>query len=120
MASTGGLAFAAAQRVVDRVHRHAAVVRLLAEVTGAASLADRDVLVLEIADLTDRRVAANVHLAHLARGETQRGPIPFTSNELRAGAGGADHLAALALFELDVVDHGAEGDLRQREGIAHQ
>src|ERR1700739_4589177 len=46
MASARCLAFAAAQRVIDRVHRHAAVVRHFSEVTGAAGLADGDVLVL--------------------------------------------------------------------------
>src|SRR5690606_199612 len=35
--------------------------------------------------------------------------------ELRTGAGGADHLAALADLELDVVDHGAERHLAERQ-----
>src|SRR5687768_10101894 len=120
MTAAGGLAFTAAERVVDRVHGDAAVMRLLAEVTGAAGLADRHVLVLEIADLSDRRIAANVDFAHLARGKTQRGPVALTRDQLCADARGTDHLAALAFLQLHVVDHGAEGDLRQREGIAHQ
>src|SRR5688572_17165560 len=120
MTAAGGLAFTTAEGVVDGVHRHAAVMRLLAEVAGAAGLAVADVLVLEIADLADRGVAARVHLAHLAGGQTERGPVAFTGDQLRARAGRTDHLAALAFLQLDVVDDRAQGDLRQRQGIAHQ
>src|SRR5260370_2536666 len=57
-----GLAFAAAERVVHRVHRDAADVRPLPEPAAPARLADRDVLVIEVADLADRRVALDVDL----------------------------------------------------------
>src|SRR4051812_17982079 len=43
-----GLALTAAERVIDRVHRHAADVRADAQPPAAAGLADRDVLVVEI------------------------------------------------------------------------
>src|SRR5687767_7676458 len=100
MTATRGFALAAAERVVDRVHGNAAVVRLLAEVTGPAGLAVGHVLVLEVSDLADGGVAAHVHLAHLAGGETERGPVALTGHELRAGAGGTDHLPALAFLQL--------------------
>ena len=51
------LALAAAHGVVDRVHRDAAHVRALALPARAAGLADAHVLVLEVADLADRRLA---------------------------------------------------------------
>src|SRR5207342_857977 len=35
-----------------------------------------------------------------------------------AGAGGAGHLAALAGAQLDVVDHGADRDVAQGQGVA--
>src|SRR5688572_4605453 len=104
MTAAGGLAFTTAQRMVDRVHGHAAVVRALAEVTGASCFSDGHVLVLEVAHLTDGRVAAHVHFAHLARGETERGPVALASHELRGGAGGTNHLSALAFLQLDVVN----------------
>src|SRR5215213_2876597 len=106
--AAGGLALAAAQGVVDRVHRHAAVVWALAEVASPAGLADRDVLVLEVADLADGRVAAYVHLAHLARGEAEGGPVAFASHQLRRGACRAGHLRALAFLQLDAVHRRAE------------
>src|SRR6266851_7954708 len=46
MASAGGLALTTAERMIDRVHRHAAHVRPLAEPAAAARLADRHVLVI--------------------------------------------------------------------------
>ncbi len=53
--AAGGLAFTTTERVVDRVHGHAAHVRTLAQPAAAAGLADRHVLVVEVADLADRR-----------------------------------------------------------------
>ena len=92
----------------------------LPQVARASGLADRHVLVLEVADLADRGVAADVHLAHLARRKTERRPVAFARHELRAGAGRTDHLAALAFLQLDVVNRRAEGDLRQRQRVADQ
>src|SRR4029079_13799457 len=80
----------------------------------------RDVLVLEVPDLADRGVAADVHLAHLAARETERRPIALAGHELRGRAGGADHLVALPFLQLDVVNRRAEGDLRERQGIADE
>src|SRR5688572_20591854 len=70
-----GLAFAAAERMVDRVHRHAAHVRLLAQPARPAGLADRDVLVVDVADLADRRQAVGVDLPDLARGHLDGGVV---------------------------------------------
>src|SRR3954466_9528636 len=50
MAPARRLAFTAAKRVVDRVHRHAAHVRALAEPAAPPCLADRHVLVIDISD----------------------------------------------------------------------
>jgi hypothetical protein len=106
--------------MIDRIHRHAAVVRHFSQVTRAAGLADRNVFVIEISDLADRRVAAVVHLAHLARGKSQGRPLAFASHELRARAGRASHLSALPLLQLDVVNHRAEGDAGKRKRVADQ
>src|SRR5439155_18221559 len=57
MAPARGLAFAAAQRMIDRVHGDAAHVRALAEPAAASGLADRYVLVIDVADLADRSEA---------------------------------------------------------------
>src|SRR5688500_12945337 len=52
--AAGGAALTAAHRVIDRVHRRAAVVRLAAHVPLAAGLAQRDVHVFGVADRADR------------------------------------------------------------------
>src|SRR5271165_534989 len=46
-----GLAFTAAMRMVDWIHRDAAIMRTLAQPPRASCLADRDVLMIEIAHL---------------------------------------------------------------------
>src|SRR5688572_24047095 len=72
-----GLAFAAAERVIHRVHRDAAHVRALAEPAAAARLPDRHVLVVDVADLPDRRDALDADLADLAGGHLDRGVLPL-------------------------------------------
>ena len=120
MTSTGGLSFTAAERMIDRVHRDAAIVRHLAEVTRAACFADRDILVLEVSDTADRGVAAHVNLAHLARREPQRRPLALAGHELRRRSRRTRHLSALAFLQLDVVDRRAERHAQERKRIADE
>src|ERR1043165_8098680 len=54
MPAAGRLALAAAERMVDRIHRHAAHVGALPQPAAAARLSDGHVLVIEVADLPDR------------------------------------------------------------------
>src|ERR1051325_3763638 len=61
------LALAAAVRVVDGFHRGAAHRRALALPAAAARLASGDVLVVDVADLPDRRPARQRDAAQLAR-----------------------------------------------------
>src|SRR5258708_13791947 len=67
MASAGGLAFAAAVRMVHRVHGHAAVHRLLAQPDVASRFADGNVFVVYVSDLAHGGPTVNPHLARLAR-----------------------------------------------------
>jgi hypothetical protein len=50
-------AFAAAVRVIDRIHRNAAIVRALAQPALAPGLAERNVFVIDVAHLPDGRHA---------------------------------------------------------------
>src|SRR4029078_1913796 len=70
-ASRRRAAFAAAMRVVDRVHRYAAHRRLDAAPALAARLADRFEVVLFVADFTDGGAAFHVHPADLALAQPQ-------------------------------------------------
>src|SRR5579863_4340242 len=47
--------FAAAMRMIDRVHRNAAIVRALAQPALTSRLAERNVFVIAVADNADRR-----------------------------------------------------------------
>src|SRR5450759_3297634 len=75
--SARGLAFAAAVRVVDRVHGHAAIVRTLAQPARAPGLADGNVFVVQVANLPDRRHAIDQDAARLARGQLEQRVVAF-------------------------------------------
>src|SRR5258705_10178881 len=120
VAAAGRLALAAAERVVHRVHRDAADVRTLAEPAAASRLADRHVLVIEVADLADRRQALDVDLANLARRHAHAGVVALARDQLHRGAGAARNLAALARLQLHVVNLRAERNVLQPQTVARQ
>src|SRR5437870_8611529 len=77
------LALAAAHRVVDRVHDRAAHGGPEALPAHAPGLADRDVLVIEVADLAHGGHAVERDQPHLARGQPQRRAVPLLGQQLR-------------------------------------
>ena len=66
MTTTGCTTLTTTVRVVNRVHCDAAVMRTLANPAAATSLAECLIFVIEIANLTDRCVAIDQHLANFA------------------------------------------------------
>src|ERR1700754_4380115 len=96
MASARAAAFAAAERVIDRIHGDATVVRFAAEPAVAARLADRDVHVIGVRDRADVREALAEHQTLLAGIEPQDDVLLIASDDLRVGAGRARELPALA------------------------
>src|SRR6478609_5747872 len=110
--STGGLALTTTVRVVDGVHRDTTDGRADALPALAAGLAPVDVRLLGVADLADRRAAARVDVADLARGETQLGVGAVLRDETHRGARRAGELGAPAGTELDRVHD------RTREDVA--
>ena len=117
-APDGRLAFAAAVRVVVRVHHGAADGRPPAHVALAAGLADLQVLVVDVADLAHRGHAPERHVAQLARRQPQQREAVLLGHQLRHDAGRAGELRALAGVQLHIVDEGADRDALQREGVA--
>src|SRR5256714_15626476 len=67
MTPARGAALAAAMRMIDRIHRDAAIVRHAPHPALAARLADRDVHVIGVRHRADGRHAAAEHQALLAR-----------------------------------------------------
>src|SRR5262245_14378477 len=116
--AAGGLALAAAERVVDRVHGHSADGRALALPPHPAGLAPADVRLLGIADLADRRPAPDVDIADLTRGHPQLGVRTLLGHQLHARAGRSRDLGSAAGTQLDRVHHGADRDVAQRQAVA--
>src|SRR5215467_3644275 len=113
-----GAAFAAAVRVIDRVHCRAANGRADAAPALRTGLAELAQVVFGIADFADRRAAVGRHLAHLAGAKAQRGVAAFARDQLHRGAGAARELRALARLHLDAVHGRADRDVAQRQRIA--
>src|SRR5690606_7574818 len=83
-----------------------------------AGLAPVDVGLLGVTHLADRRAAAQVDVADLARGHAQLGVGPVLGDELDARAGGPGDLRATTGLELDRVDRRTGGDVAQRQVVA--
>ena len=113
-----GLAFAAAVRMVVGVHNGTTDSRAPAHMAFAAGFADRDVFMVDVADLADAGEAVDIDVALFAGGQADQGVIPFLRHQLRHVAGGADQLGALAGIELDAVDESTERDVRERQRVA--
>ncbi len=84
----------------------------------AACLADVDQVVLAVADDADGGAALDRDHSHLTGRETKGGVLAFLGHELCGIAGSADHLAALAREQLDVVYESTDRDDREREAVA--
>src|SRR5262249_20333074 len=98
--TTGGPALTTPLRVGDRVHGDATDGRADALPAVAAGLAPVDVRLLGVAHLADRRAAARIDVADLARGQTQLGVRAVLRDEADRGAGRARHLGASARTQL--------------------
>ena len=114
----GRLALAAAVGMVARVHHDAAHLGSLAKVSGPPGLAQVLVLVVQVGDLADGGHAPDADPADLAGGQPDLGVVALLGQELGGDPGRTDDLAALARDELDVVDRGAERDVRDRQRVA--
>src|SRR4029453_16650110 len=115
---TLALALATTHRVVHRVHDGAAHGRAEAAPAHAPGLADRDVLVVEVADLADGGHAVYGDQPDLARGQSQRGAVAFLGEQLRLGSGAAAELGAAARVQLDVVHQRADRDVADGQRVA--
>src|SRR5690242_10917163 len=94
--AAGGPALAAAHRVADRVHRHAAVVRLAALPALAPGLAQTDGHVFGVGDRADRGPAVGADAADLAGRQRDLRPVGLAGGQGRAAPGGAADLPSAA------------------------
>src|SRR5690606_12894428 len=92
----GRLAFAAAVRVVDGVHRGAAHLGPAALPARPARLTQLHQRVLRVADLAHRGHAVRRYPAHLPGRQPQKAVLLFLRHQLRRRTGAAHHLPAPA------------------------
>src|SRR6266404_3741485 len=118
VAAGSGLAFAAAVRMVDRIHRHAAHCRAYSAPAHASGLADGLEVVLFVADFPAGGAAVDVHLADLAGTQAQLRIGAFARQQLHRGPRGTRQLRAFAGQHFDAVDRGAHRHIAQRQRIA--
>src|SRR3546814_19319775 len=93
MAAARGAAFAAAVRVVDRVHGNAAHRRTLAEPAVATGLAELGVGLVRVRHRADRSHALGAHHAHLPGAESPQPVAGIAAHKLHVGTGGPHHLS---------------------------
>ncbi len=119
MAAALGAAFAAAVGMVDGIHGRAADVGAAAHPAFAAGLAQHDAHVVGVAQGADGRPAGGRHAADFSAGEVDLGPIGVAGGQGGPAPGRAAQHAAPARQHLDIVDVHPQGNLRQRQAVAH-
>ncbi len=87
MATAGGFAFAAAVRVVNRIHYNAANFRSSSYPACSSGFSQTDVFVFDISDLSDGCRADNRNFANFARRHTHLRVIAFFGDELGKNTG---------------------------------
>ena len=112
------LTFTTAVGVVAGVHDGTTAAGANAHVALAASLAQVDVLVVDVGNLTDDCGAVQGHVAHLTGGQTNQSVAILLSHQLSHVASGTNQLSAAAGIQLDVVDDGTDGDVLEGQAVA--
>ena len=104
--------------MVAGVHNSTTAAGTHAHVALAACLAQVDVLVVDVGNLTDDCGAVHGHVAHLTRGQTNQSVAILLSHQLSHVASGTNQLSAAAGIQLDVVDDGTNGDVLEGQAVA--
>ena len=95
MPPAGASAFTTAEGMVNGVLSDTTDFRTAVEPAVAAGLAEMNVLMADVAYLTDSGDAGGEDLAHFAGRQTQEDVLVFLADKLSVGAGGAAHLPGM-------------------------
>src|SRR6266850_3305236 len=113
-------AFASAVRMIDRIHYHATHGWANSHVARASGLSNRNVFMVQVAHLTDRRYAVDVYQPNFTRRKFHMGVAAFLRHKLRRRSRAASHLRAFSGAKLDVVNGRTERNVSQGQRIADQ
>ena len=119
MTTAGRSAFAAAHRMVNRIHGHAAHRGLTPHPATATGFADRNCIMFNIADLTDRGEDKFSFTNRTSLdGILQVSKLALFNHQLNHRAGRASHLGASARLQFHIVNERARRNLANRHRIA--
>jgi len=118
MATTLRSAFTTTVRVVDGVHRRTTNVRTTSQPTGTAGLAQANVHVIAVSDLTDRGTTGARNTANFAAWQQQLSPVGFPSLERRLSARTAAHDGTATGTHFDATNRGSQRNILQRQAVA--
>src|SRR5438270_10255367 len=99
--------FAAAMRMINGIHRRTAHMGSLPEPSAASGLADRDILVFDVAGLPDGGATLGQHHALFSRWEFEQGKLALLGHKLSLSTGAARQLRTFARPHFNRVDHSA-------------
>ena len=105
-------------RVIGGVHNDTTDRWALTQVAAAAGFTDFDVLVLLVADNTERSRTVFINKADFAARQANLGIAVIAAHQLGAVAGAADHLGAAAKLHLNSVNGAADRDILKWQAVA--
>src|SRR5574340_658661 len=104
--------------MINGVHDHPSDLGTFAEPACPARFTDTDILMVDIADLSDGGLAFHEDLPDLAGGKSNLCISLFFGHQLAVSAGGSDQLSPLADLQFQIMDQRPQGNVLQRYGIA--
>jgi hypothetical protein len=111
------LSFAAAMRVVDRIHHDTTHMRASAQPSIPTCLPHINILMVRIANLPNGRHARRKDSPHFTGPESHLDILAITSHDLSGAAGAANQLTALSGLQLDIMDRGSQWHTGQWQRI---
>src|SRR5450759_1318404 len=84
----------------------------------AASFTQLDITVIQVAHLADRGIANLEDQAYFTRRQAHLSIVAFFGQQLRCSASGARQLTTFIFLQLNIVDQGANRDIRDWHAVA--
>ncbi len=116
--SPGCPALATTMGVIDGVHRHPSDRGSSAQPSDSACLSVRNVLMIQVSDLADRRFTIQMDEAYLPGRQADVGVISLLREELGHRPSRSDKLGSLTRLELDIVDEGSQRDRPEGQRVS--